>query len=151
MNRTEQRRIIIQELQKSQKHCTAEELFNVVKRRLPQISLGTIYRNLELLTNTNSVRKHINGKKKAHYEWNDKTIKYHTICPQCGTVSYIEFSQKDELIKLLQEICNETDSLKANFNLTKICPSCRSLNEQKAEELQKLAAEKAQKILIWQG
>ena len=47
---THQREIILQELQTSREHLTADELYDRVKKRLPRISLATVYRNLEILT-----------------------------------------------------------------------------------------------------
>ena len=46
---TIQKRIILEELGKTKKHPTAEALYSDVKKRLPEISIGTVYRNLELL------------------------------------------------------------------------------------------------------
>ena len=46
---TTQRQVIFEELRRQQTHPTAAELHEIVRRRLPRISLGTVYRNLELL------------------------------------------------------------------------------------------------------
>ena len=46
---TRQRRVILEELAKMHSHPTADELFERARRRLPRISLGTVYRNLQVL------------------------------------------------------------------------------------------------------
>jgi Fur family ferric uptake transcriptional regulator len=46
---TEQRTVILEELRKHRDHPGADELYLQVRQRLPRISLGTVYRNLELL------------------------------------------------------------------------------------------------------
>jgi Fur family ferric uptake transcriptional regulator len=46
---TQQREVILQELCVLTSHPTADELFQIVRRRLPRISLATVYRNLQLL------------------------------------------------------------------------------------------------------
>ncbi|MGE5577510.1 MAG: Fur family transcriptional regulator, partial [Syntrophothermus sp.] len=46
---TRQRQIILEELKNVTTHPTADEVYEMVRRRLPRISLGTVYRNLELL------------------------------------------------------------------------------------------------------
>ena len=46
---TRQREVILEELRKLASHPTAVGLYEIVRRRLPRISLGTVYRNLELL------------------------------------------------------------------------------------------------------
>jgi len=54
---TRQRRVILEELQRTKSHPTADELYRKVRRRLPRISLGTVYRNLELLSRSGLIRK----------------------------------------------------------------------------------------------
>ena len=52
-----QRQVILEELRKLTSHPTAAVLYAVVRRRLPKISLGTVYRNLELLARMGVVQK----------------------------------------------------------------------------------------------
>jgi len=46
---TEPRRIILQEIKHSKSHPTADDIYEIVKKKVPRVSLGTIYRNLEVL------------------------------------------------------------------------------------------------------
>ena len=50
LSKTVQRKVIVDELRKLKCHPTADELYEVVRRKLPRISLGTVYRNLEVLS-----------------------------------------------------------------------------------------------------
>ena len=43
---TRQRAVILEELRKLTTHPTADELYQIVRARMPRISLGTVYRNL---------------------------------------------------------------------------------------------------------
>jgi Fur family transcriptional regulator, ferric uptake regulator len=54
---TQQRAIILEELNKLKSHPTASELYIIVRSRLPKISLGTVYRNLEFLTEAGVIQK----------------------------------------------------------------------------------------------
>ncbi|OQX90652.1 MAG: transcriptional repressor, partial [candidate division Zixibacteria bacterium 4484_95] len=54
---TNQRRVVYEELKKLTSHPTADELYRVVKKRIPKISLGTVYRNLNLLVKTGVIRR----------------------------------------------------------------------------------------------
>ena len=54
---TRQRKLILEELQKLDTHPTAAKLYAIVRRRMPRISLGTVYRNLELLNQMGLVNK----------------------------------------------------------------------------------------------
>ena len=47
---TRQRMVILDELRKVSSHPTADEVYEMVRKNLPRISLGTVYRNLEILS-----------------------------------------------------------------------------------------------------
>ena len=82
---TRQRTIILEELHRAANHPTAAELHAMVRERLPRISLGTVYRNLELLARAGMIGKleyagtetRFDGKAHEHY---------HVRCSQCGRV-----------------------------------------------------------------
>jgi Fur family transcriptional regulator, ferric uptake regulator len=50
MRLTNQRKIILEELQAVTTHPTADEIYGMVRQKMPRISLGTVYRNLEVLS-----------------------------------------------------------------------------------------------------
>ena len=54
---TRQRVVILDELRKVRCHPTATGLYEIVRRQLPKVSLGTVYRNLELLARMGTIRK----------------------------------------------------------------------------------------------
>ncbi len=49
MRMTKQRSVILNELRRSDLHPTADEIYQAVRKKLPRISLGTVYRNLDML------------------------------------------------------------------------------------------------------
>ena len=53
---TKQRQVILEELRKLNTHPSADEIYKVVRRRLPRISLGTVYRNLEVLVQMGEIQ-----------------------------------------------------------------------------------------------
>ncbi len=54
---TRQRRVILEELRRVNNHPSADEIYEIVRRRMPRISLGTVYRNLEMLTELGEIQK----------------------------------------------------------------------------------------------
>ena len=62
--------MILEELQKLRTHPTAAKLYAIVRRRMPKISLGTVYRNLELLNQMGMVRKLDFSGGEARYDGN---------------------------------------------------------------------------------
>lgn len=83
-----QRSILLEELRSVVTHPTADELYAMVKARLPRISLGTIYRNLDFLVQqgeilcleTAGTQKRFDGNIKPHH---------HVRCRQCGKIADI--------------------------------------------------------------
>jgi Fur family ferric uptake transcriptional regulator len=82
---TEQRRVILEELQKLTSHPTATDLYEVVRNRLPKISLGTVYRNLELLAKNNIIQKLDLSGQEARFDGN-VSRHYHVRCVRCERV-----------------------------------------------------------------
>ena len=56
-NFSKQREEIKQAVLKSEQHLTAEEIYNIVKQKNEKISLATVYRNLNLLSDLGIIRK----------------------------------------------------------------------------------------------
>ena len=85
---TPQRRVILQELCQLKSHPTAAELYAVVRRRLPRISLGTVYRNLEVLHEDGMIRKMEFAGAESRF---DGTLDQHNHvrCTECGRIEDI--------------------------------------------------------------
>ena len=54
---TNQRQIILEEVKKVHSHPTADEVYERVRKKIPRISMGTVYRNLDVLSKTGLIRK----------------------------------------------------------------------------------------------
>jgi Fur family ferric uptake transcriptional regulator len=85
---TLQRQVILNELRKLKTHPTASALHVLVQKRLPKISLGTIYRNLEYLSQIGVIQKLTLSGGEARF---DGTIEphQHVRCVQCNRVDDI--------------------------------------------------------------
>lgn len=88
VRQTRQRKVILEELQKTDDHPTAAELYHRVRGRLPKISLGTVYRNLELLVQNDMAHKLDFGGSHARYD-GDIHDHYHIRCLECGRLDDI--------------------------------------------------------------
>lgn len=80
---TRQRQVILEELRKFTCHLTAVDLYKIVRKRIPRISLGTIYRNLEILANSGTIRKLDTSGKEALFDA-DLHKHYHIQCSECS-------------------------------------------------------------------
>ena len=93
---TRQRSVILEELRKLASHPTAAGLYEIVRRRLPNISLGTVYRNLELLARLGLIRKLEIGGRQARFDGNADSH-FHVQCVRCGRVDDIHAPPLDLL------------------------------------------------------
>lgn len=80
---TNQKQLILDYLITAKTHPSAEEIFYEVKKYLPRISLGTIYRNLENFVQKKII-KEIPGEIKRFDA--DLSIHHHFICKSCKNV-----------------------------------------------------------------
>jgi Fur family ferric uptake transcriptional regulator len=81
---TRQREVILEEIRQARKHPSADEVYEMVRKRLPRISLGTVYRNLEILSELGEIQKLEFGDLKR-FDWNPNKH-YHIRCMNCGRV-----------------------------------------------------------------
>lgn len=86
---TKQRSVILEELRKVKTHPTADVVFKMVRRKLPSVSFGTIYRNLNLLRDQGHILELFCGKYSCRYDGNIKNH-YHFFCIKCRKVFDID-------------------------------------------------------------
>ena len=99
---TQQRRLILQAfLSNPQQHLSAEDIFGIVKKELPDIGLATVYRTLDLLVEVGIIQQMDFGDGKTRYELNDEEVHHHhhLICLECGKVSEFEMDLLESLEK----------------------------------------------------
>jgi Fe2+ or Zn2+ uptake regulation protein len=119
---THQRRIILEELKKMDSHPTAKEVYEVVRARLPNISLGTVYRNLSVLEELNLIQK-IQYDHTSHYD-GDFEKHYHLKCVECEGVYNVHPSVINALDTRLLE-SQGFELLDYKLELYGRCPICR--------------------------
>jgi Fur family ferric uptake transcriptional regulator len=100
---TPQRRMVLEELQKVTSHPTAVELYEMVRKRMPKVSLGTIYRNLELLAEMGLIQKVDLVSSEARFDGNPKPH-HHVRCATCGRVGDLHELPLDMLREVPSEI-----------------------------------------------
>ena len=113
------RQIILEVLDKSEEHPSAEEIYLQVHKIYPAIGLTTVYRTLELLVNIGLVSKFDFGDGRARYELlrnsKEPSHHHHLICTKCSRIiNYIDFV--DEELELIEKTEKEL-SKKYNFEI----------------------------------
>ncbi|MBA4358220.1 MAG: transcriptional repressor, partial [Desulfovibrio sp.] len=86
---TTQRQVILEELRGLKSHPTAGELCQLVRKKLPRVSLGTVYRNLEILSRSGVIQKIDVAGVEMRFD-GDISNHYHLRCVGCGRVFDVE-------------------------------------------------------------
>ncbi len=82
---TRQRRIVYETVKNTYSHPTADWVFEQVRQTLPKVSLGTVYRNLNVLKDEGRVREIHGNDRRAHYDA-DISPHGHFICEECDQI-----------------------------------------------------------------
>ena len=107
MNYSKQRELVFQTVLQNPIHPTADAVYEQVRRENPKISLGTVYRNLNFLSEMGMLRKH-----------------YHMACTCCGRVFDVECGALEELDHQLLET-QGFQVQKRHLLLTGLCKDCQ--------------------------
>ncbi len=123
LSNTTQRRVILDELRRLKTHPTADELYVIVREKLPQISLGTVYRNLEQLSTAGTIQKlELTGKQKRFD--GEVNRHYHIRCTKCDCVEDIPDSEMIEVDRKLSEMIKIMEFEGYRLELNGKCSKC---------------------------
>jgi len=115
-----QRSLILEYVKQSTDHPTAEEIYQALKDRFPGLSRGTVYRNLNLLSDDGIIFKlplpveRFDGFTNPHP---------HLICSGCGSVHDLKIDYDSGLDQLASESCGYQIQRHESFFFG-LCPGC---------------------------
>lgn len=103
-------------------HPAAETIYMSIREEFPNISLGTVYRNLALLSEMGEIRKISIGSGPERYDGNTEPH-YHFVCKCCGSVLDLGIREMEHIDILAgQNFGGEIEGHFAYFYGT--CPVC---------------------------
>ena len=95
---TPQRAAIVSTLRRSRNHPTAEEIHESAQQHLPRISLGTVYRNLQVLVEEGYAL--LLPSFRGHHRYDgDTSDHHHVICRSCGRVADVFLEPDREMLR----------------------------------------------------
>ncbi|MGN0402552.1 MAG: transcriptional repressor [Acetatifactor sp.] len=121
-----QREIIKNFLMTRKDHPTAQTVYMNVRQDYPNISLGTVYRNLTLLAETGEISRIRVGDGVDHFD-PDTSPHYHFLCTHCGCVSDLDIDTIEEI----NEIAGKGFDGHIKGHVTYFYGSCPQCTEQK--------------------
>ena len=120
---TKQRRVILEEVRKLKTHPTANEVYEIVRERLPKISLGTVYRNLDLLSECGEITRLETCGSQYRFDGNTDNH-YHVRCVRCGRVDDLDgvsISVPEAVVRRSVDY----DIVGHRLEFLGICPQCK--------------------------
>jgi len=100
---TPQRLMILQAIESSDDHISAEEIYAQVITKYPVVNISTVYRTLELLKRLGMVTETDLGGGRVRYHAAEKGHHHHLVCRECGAIIDLDESAvstfKDALLR----------------------------------------------------
>jgi Fe2+ or Zn2+ uptake regulation protein len=96
------RKIILRIIRGTDSHPTAEWVYERARRKIPNLSLGTVYRNLNLLAEENTIQRVMTADGVVRYD-HRLDAHAHFICTETGRVMDVEAPAMDELVELFHQ------------------------------------------------
>ena len=125
---TRQREAVLLAVKGSSSHPTADQIYEKVRKQIPNISKGTVYRNLRVLQETGQITElNLNGVV-TRYEAR-KEEHYHFRCDRCGQV----FDLNEPINIEMNKRVSERTGLKIFYHQLEFSGLCQECNT-KAED-----------------
>ena len=124
-NYSRQREAILEVIKENLIHPTADEIYEFVTKKEPQISKSTVYRNISILVELGKIKKIKTTIGPDRYDYTYKEHS-HMICEKCGKVFdfYYDFDNEN----ILKEMMKQED-IRFDINsiaVYGICENCKS-------------------------
>ncbi|MHB8171286.1 MAG: Fur family transcriptional regulator [Thermincolia bacterium] len=100
---TKQKQIILDVLRSTKSHPGADWIYEQARKELPNLSLGTVYRNLGVLRDMGEILELNYGSTYSRFDGNPVNH-YHFVCLSCDQVSDIEMEVEDSLNGQVEEM-----------------------------------------------
>ncbi|MGB9802563.1 MAG: Fur family transcriptional regulator [Desulfofundulus sp.] len=112
-------------LENKDKHLSAEEIYNLVKQKAPDVGLATVYRTLELFLDFDIIRSIDFGDGRKRYEFGseegERHHHHHLICTRCGKIIEVN----EDLLEDLEKRVTETYDFKITDHELKFFGYCK--------------------------
>lgn len=128
---TVQKELVLSAVRALHSHVTAEDVYNFIIKDHPSVGRGTVYRNLNILSEEGSVKKVEIPEGPDRYDFTVKDH-YHVRCIKCGCVEDADLSEMPDLLKKVNN-SHGFELLGFDILFTGVCEKCRQGAGEKRE------------------
>lgn len=119
---TRQRTAVLSVIRSTEKHLTANEVFEAAREILPNISFATVYNSLKFLKQEGLIGELTFGNNAARYDRFTERHD-HALCNDCGNLTDIDMSIPQDFIDKASKLTKfKPESIV--FTLRGTCPEC---------------------------
>lgn len=124
--KSKQKETILRIMKNTNSHPTADWVYERVKKEIPNISLGTVYRDLKLLKQEGDIAEVGLGDTLSRFDGNTQNH-YHFRCQQCSCIFNVDEPVNEEIDnRVAQKMGFKISHHKLGFY--GLCPECQSGN-----------------------
>ena len=114
--------LVSETVKKMRKHASADEIYNAIAKDHPIIGRGTVYRNLQRLSELGEIRKREIPGGADRYDFLC-TDHYHVVCTKCGQVFDVDMDYMKDLEKTIKNT-HGFEFTSHDIIFKGICPDC---------------------------
>jgi len=120
---SKQREIIINCLRNRYDHPNANMVYDSVREEIPNISLGTVYRNLTKLAEKGTIQRIAVNDGADRFDWNEQSH-YHFRCEKCNEVTDLDYKpdSQDTILSTIEGEVPQVNSYQLIFS--GVCCNC---------------------------
>lgn len=122
---THQRVEVFKAIHKAKDHPSVEEIYAIVNRRIPSISLDTVYRTVDTFEKLGLVSRFQAPDGRFRFDTNID-IHQHLVCTKCGRIEDIHWDGLDRL--KVPSVGGWSDLALASVEIKGLCEACRKKN-----------------------
>jgi Fur family transcriptional regulator, peroxide stress response regulator len=120
---TKQRQCVLRVIHESEKHLTANEVFEIARGLLPGISFATVYNSLRYLKNEGLIGEIRLGLGAHRYDRN-LSRHDHAVCNECGAIVDLKLALPQQIFERATEL-TDFDAQSIELTVRGRCPDCR--------------------------
>lgn len=126
MKYSKQKELILQTVKENRIHPTAEAVYEMVREKIPNISLATVYRNLNKMSEKGLLKKLDNIDGVARFD-GETSEHHHFVCEKCGQIFDLDKSDFPALEKIAE---NKSNFIIKTYDITLkgVCYNCSVKN-----------------------